>query len=345
MAVGVVMAIFFLLVGLATIRLTPVITGQLGNFVTSTEQFTRDLGAPDPHQSPYMRWNPVVQASPEGQGGVDKFIRDAKPMLDFLGVPANKRAIVDQYVAPYNKQIANYARTFFKSFLGLVAGFGSQLLMLMILTPMLVAYILSDMDRLKRRMASWVPPSIRASTVELASDVSRVFVNYLRGVMIALLLYMAGSATVLTILGAPYSVLLGMLFGCLYLIPYVGALISFSCLFLICGLSGQTNLLFFQTSSSWQFAFFVLIIYAVFDRAFDMLVYPRIVGRSVGLNALVSMFVVVSGGALFGLVGMIVAFPLAGAVKVILDRLMRVTSGVSENLNLPTVPQRHRTSG
>jgi predicted PurR-regulated permease PerM len=59
----------------------------------------------------------------------------------------------------------------------------------------------------------------------------------------------------------------------------------------------------------------------------------------------VSMFVIFSGAALFGLIGMIIAFPLAGAVKVVLDRLIRVTSFSTETLDLPPVPLRHRASG
>jgi predicted PurR-regulated permease PerM len=57
------------------------------------------------------------------------------------------------------------------------------------------------------------------------------------------------------------------------------------------------------------------------------------------------MFVIFSGGALFGLIGMIIAFPLAGAVKVILERLLRVTSVQAETLALPMVPLRHRAAG
>jgi predicted PurR-regulated permease PerM len=70
-------------------------------------------------------------------------------------------------------------------------------------------------------------------------------------------------------------------------------------------------------------------------------VYTRIVGNSVGLHPLVSFFVVFSGAALFGPAGMIMAFPVAGSVKIILDRLLMITSN-SQELSLPSVPLRHR---
>ena len=62
------------------------------------------------------------------------------------------------------------------------------------------------------------------------------------------------------------------------------------------------------------------------------------VGNSVGLSPVVSMFVIFCGGALFGLPGMLIAFPLAGSVKVILDRLLRITSSSPEGLGAPVVP-------
>ncbi|MEJ5169530.1 MAG: AI-2E family transporter, partial [Fimbriimonadales bacterium] len=71
--------------------------------------------------------------------------------------------------------------------------------------------------------------------------------------------------------------------------------------------------------------------------------YPRVVGRSVGLHPLVSMFVILSGGALFGILGMLLAFPIAGSLKVVLDRLLRVTSQTTSAATLPAVPLRHRS--
>ena len=73
-----------------------------------------------------------------------------------------------------------------------------------------------------------------------------------------------------------------------------------------------------------------------------MAIYPKFVGKAVGLDPIVSMFVIFCGGALFGLPGMILAFPVAGCVKVIMDRLLKVTNQVTVELSLPEKPLRHR---
>jgi predicted PurR-regulated permease PerM len=55
------------------------------------------------------------------------------------------------------------------------------------------------------------------------------------------------------------------------------------------------------------------------------------------------MFVIFCGGLLFGLPGMLIAFPLAGSVKIILDRILNVAITSQDSLNLPVVPLRHRS--
>jgi predicted PurR-regulated permease PerM len=151
-------------------------------------------------------------------------------------------------------------------------------------------------------------------------------------------------SVVLGLIGAPFAVLLGVIFGALYLVPYLNVLISGTLLVVVTGLSGKTGGILFHQSNSWSFAFILLLVYVVVHFTYDSMVYPRVVGRAVGLDPVISMFVIFSGGALFGLVGMIIAFPLAGSVKVILDRLIRITSASQDVLTLPTVPLRHRST-
>ena len=51
---------------------------------------------------------------------------------------------------------------------------------------------------------------------------------------------------------------------------------------------------------------------------FDQLLYPRVVGGSVGLHPVVSIFALLSGATLFGIVGMILAVPVAASIQILL---------------------------
>lgn len=344
LAIGLVFLVFFTLLGGLGFWLAPVVSGQLYNSRVAIERLTSQLGVSDPNDNFFIRWNPVVRARPADVSPIDRVFKDWSPVLERIGLPTTRKQFVDTFVTPNQKEINAQIQSFFKGAFGLIPTIGIQLMYLLI-TPLLVAFMLVDMDRLKRRGAMWIPPQIRAETLQLLKDIGQVFENYLRGVTVAILMYMAGGAILLSLLGAPYSVLLGLLFGALYLIPFIGALSSWIILFSVTGFSGKDHILGIGIASPWMAAMIVTLAFVLYDRLFDMMVYPRIVGKAVGLNPIVSMFVVFSGGALFGIAGMLLAFPLAGAVKVILDRVIRVTSQPSEVLDLPAVPLRHRAAG
>jgi len=327
------------------VLLTPVVTQQVSGFRDRIDELTVQLIQPDTSSNFFVRWNPVQKIThPTESDPVERVFESNRDLLDRLSLPSTKREFVRQYIEPQRPQVGKWIQGFFQGFLGAASGIVSQVLVLLFV-PLLVFLMLSNLDQFKRRSITWIPPALRRNALSVMSDIGQVFVSYLRGVTIAVLGYMAFMSVLLTLLGAPYSVLLGVLFGALYLVPYLNVAISGTVLFLVTGLSGRSGDMLMSTSSPWTFAAVLLATYIACHFAFDTLVYPRYVGRAVGLDPVVSMFVIFSGGALFGLVGMIIAFPLAGAVKVILDRLIRITSVSHEGLNLPAVPLRHRGAG
>jgi predicted PurR-regulated permease PerM len=324
------------------IWITPRIGDQLLRFRTKLDEISGQFKEREAESNFFVRWRPDIQAKNSGsKDAVDNFFADNKSTLSKFGLPTTKRAFITQYVDPHKDELSAAVQSFFNGFLRIVSTFASQL-MFLLLTPVLVLLLLLDLEKFKRRSATWIPPSIRAETIDVLDDIGKVFVKYLRGVTTAVLLYIVCASVILTALGAPYSFLLALLFGAVYLIPFLGPLISYCVLFLVTGVSGHEQVLFWSFGSPWTCAVFMTVIYIAYGLTFDQIVYPRVVGKAVGLNPVVSMFVIFSGGALFGLVGMIVAFPLAGSIKVILDRLLKVTTEGQANLGLPATPLRHR---
>jgi len=342
-----VIAVMFIFVG-AIIALGswlgPIVVGQVGNMRNEVDKVATQFLTPRPEDNYFVRWNPEVQAeASQSTNQMDVLFSNYSSTLKKLGLPASRQEFVDKYVEPHRGEIGQRLQSFFASFLG-VLGVAASQLALMLFVPLLMFLILLDMEQFKRKASNWIPPSIRSQAISIMSDIGQVFMKYLRGVTISVLCYMVAMSIVLSILGVPYSILLGVIFGAVYLIPYLNGIICMVTIILVTGLSAKTGDLFLHFSSSWSFGIMMAVIYMGAHLAFDNLVYPRLVGGSVGLHPVVSMFVIFSGGALFGLVGMIIAFPLAGAVKVILERLLRVTSVQADTLGLPAVPLRHRAT-
>ena len=336
------MTVFFGSIIALLVLLTPVVTQQVGGFKDRAEELARTVAQPNPNDNFFMRGIPEVRiANAERQDPIDTYLGRYADLLSQANLPTTKRAIVAQYIEPQRGQIQKTLQGALKSSVGIASGLLSQGLML-IFVPLLVGLILPNAEDLKKRLFGVIPPQLRTSAEGISEDIGDVFSNYLRGVAIAVFGYMAFMAILLSLLGAPYGILLGVLFGALYLVPYLNVAIAATTLFILTGLSGKSDWLMIHFSSSWVYAGVLVAVYAVCHFVFDSIVYPRFVGNAVGLHPILSMFVIFSGGALFGLPGMILAFPVAGSIKVLLDRVIRFTNKTDGELILPEVPLRHR---
>ena len=344
LAIASIFGLFFGSLVALGIWLTPVVSNQVVGFKERIEDVSTGFAQPNEDTNFFVRWNPVViDRATSSKDAVDTFLMTNSATLERLGLPSNKRAIYAQYVEPQRGQINKSLQNFLQGFVGIASTFVSQVLVLLFV-PLLVLLILPNWESLRRKVFALIPPQIRPTTVALLEDIGAVFSSYLRGVSIAVSGYMAFMAILLTVLGAPYGVILGVLFGMVYLIPYLNVILASSVLFGVTMLSGQKAGPIFGFASPFTFALTIVAVFAVCHLVYDNIVYPQLVGRGVGLDPIVSMFVIFSGGALFGLPGMILAFPFAGSVKVVLERLLGVTNRQETTLVLPSIPERHRAS-
>lgn len=148
--------------------------------------------------------------------------------------------------------------------------------------------------------------SLPEKAVERLSYAGRVMVEtydkFLMGqlieaVIIGVLVFVAYSLT-----GLPYAALTGVLAGVLSFIPYIGP-------FAACALGA----IFIFTVSPLQ-ALISIVVFQVVQLIEGNLIYPRVVGQSVGLPSLFTLAAALIGGNLFGLVGMIFFTPIFAVV-------------------------------
>jgi predicted PurR-regulated permease PerM len=347
-AVATVMLTFVLIAAGAIAAIGPQIVRQVGSLATSMSQQVSAFTAESEHSNFFVAWNPKYQIQTPGPTeGVDIWLKGHSKLLQSLDLPASVDQFVNQDVQPHKEEIAAAAKNYFGSFLGFLTGFGSKLV-LILFTPVFTWFILSDLDKFKQGTTRMIPPSIRKDVLGLFQDIGEVFGRYLRGIATVLIYYSVLAAIVLSLLGAPYAILLALLFAIIYLIPMLGPIINIAILVFVTVISGKSSTFFpvVHMSSPLSFAITIAVVYFIIMTMFDQLVYARIVGQSVGLHPVVSFFVIFSGATLFGAIGMILAFPVAGSIKVILDRMLRFTSkdATEDGLRLPTIPLRHQST-
>ncbi len=178
-----------------------------------------------------------------------------------------------------------------------------------LLVTVLAIYLLVDLPRVRRAVYLLAPRSRRPRMVLLTDEIlDRVGGYVLGNVLLSVI------AAVLTIIwalifGIPYAVLQGLLVGLLDLIPIIGSTVGGIVVSLV------------ALTVSLPVALATGAFYAVYRFLEDYLLTPRIMRRTVAVPGLLTVVATVLGGALLGIVGALVAIPVAAALKLLHDEI------------------------
>ena len=136
-----------------------------------------------------------------------------------------------------------------------------------------------------------------------------MFSGYIRGQFIDAIIVGVLSSTALLIAGVPNAIVVGVLAGLGNLIPYVGPLLGFLTLVLVC-----------IPTAVWGKLLVGAVILIAVMLVDSNLINPRLLSSNIKIHPLRVVAALLGGGALGGIVGMIIAVPIAALLKVQLDR-------------------------
>jgi predicted PurR-regulated permease PerM len=186
-----------------------------------------------------------------------------------------------------------------------VLGAAASVVVVLVLT----VYFLAGMPRIKLFLYRLAPHSRRARVILIGDEIFAKVGGYVLGDVLTSLIAGIGTYLWMISFGIPYPALLGLLVALLDLIPVVGSTIGG----LIVSLVALTV--------SVPVALGTLAFYIAYRLAEDYLLVPKIMGRTVKVPAAVTVIAVLVGGALLGLVGALVAIPIAAAIRLLLQEI------------------------
>ncbi len=171
-------------------------------------------------------------------------------------------------------------------------------------------YILSGKEKLgkqaKKLLHAYLPEKAFAKTMKVLALCNHNFAKFISGQCLEAVILGTLFVICMSIFGMPYAVLVGVLIAFTALIPIVGAFIGCAVgAFLILMVSPIKALIF-------------VIMFLVLQQLEGNLIYPKVVGNSVGLPAIWVLVAVSVGGSMFGVVGMLVFIPLMSTVYALL---------------------------
>lgn len=148
------------------------------------------------------------------------------------------------------------------------------------------------------------------TVAEVLFNTKSLIQNYLVGLLIEMVIVATMNSVALLLIGIDYAIMLGVIGSILNLIPYIGGVVAIS-LPMIMALITDTPV----------DAFWVLGAYLLIQLIDNNFLVPKIVASKVKVNALVSVVVVLIGGALWGVAGMFLSIPITAILKVIFDKI------------------------
>jgi predicted PurR-regulated permease PerM len=183
-----------------------------------------------------------------------------------------------------------------------------NILSLVLITPVVSFYLLRDWDQLVHHVDSLLPRSKRETIREQCIIIDRTLAGFVRGQLNVCILLGLYYAILLTLAGLNFGFLIGLATGFLVIFPYVGLLVGM--------LTGLT-IAFFQFSE-WIPVLTVLAVFISGQIIEGNFVTPKLVGDKVGLHPAWIIFAMLSGAALFGFVGVLLAVPIAAMLGVLI---------------------------
>jgi predicted PurR-regulated permease PerM len=202
-------------------------------------------------------------------------------------------------VETFFNQIVQFATTLMAVPLGLASAIVQIFLVFFV-----SLYTLAEAPKMRRFVFSLFPPGRRERVMYVIDEMAGAMGGFVRGTVIIAILVGLLTFIGLTLIGVRFSLVLGLIAGVLELLPYLGPILASVPMLLVALLDSPTQ------------ALVVLVFFVILQQVESNIFVPNIMHSQTEISPLLAMLAIVAGGSLGGLLGALVAIPLAAAFQV-----------------------------
>lgn len=253
---------------------------------------------------------------------VEAYVKQRYPDADIMPQIDAKVQEAKQWLVENLPTLLKWASGRVLSSLGLV-GVGA-------IVTVLTFHFMMVIDAMRHVLVESMPRRHGESIEHINTQINAMLGQFVRGEAIVCVLVGISATVLLTIVrliwGTNYGLIVGCITGVTYAVPYVGPAVSAS----LAGFFGYVT----ATHDPLVACLVSVGAMILVNQSFDVVITPKIVGGKVGLHPLIIMFSVFAGLKLLGVVGMVIATPLAASIKIVLLRWLPI-KGLEEGEALP----------
>lgn len=173
----------------------------------------------------------------------------------------------------------------------------------------LALYLMLDRDRMRGALFALVPRSYHLRMSRVLMNLEIIVGGYMRGQAITSLLMAVFTFAVLTIAGVHNALALALFAGVADVLPYIGALLA-------CGPAALAAL-----AQGTTVALVVLVVLAIYQEFESRVIVPRVYGKVLRLPPAAVMIALLVGGKLLGILGALLALPIAAGIRMVIAEL------------------------
>ncbi len=168
-----------------------------------------------------------------------------------------------------------------------------------------------ESERIKRSFYLILPARHRDTARDLVSDIEEQITNFVTGQLILIAVIGVITYVAYLLIGLPNALILAIFAGLMEAVPMVGPLIGAIPAFII------------AFSISPTMAIWVVVATVIIQQLENNLLVPRVMSRTLGVRPLVTLLALIAFSSLFGVIGALIALPLAAIIQLLLERSIR----------------------
>ena len=200
----------------------------------------------------------------------------------------------------FAKKIENGGDGIFKSVSSVLTGIS-----FFTITMIITFYMTMEEDGPSRLIKAVIPKKFHCFSLKILSKIQKTVGSWLKGQLSLSFIIGALCYIALVIFGVNYAILLALFAGVTEIIPYIGPVL------------GAIPAVLIALTQSPTKGLFVLIIYIVIQQLENNLIVPKVMKKSVGLNPIIVIIVIMIGVKIAGIAGALLAVPFTAVIQVL----------------------------
>lgn len=211
-----------------------------------------------------------------------------------------------------NDQIVTFAQKFSSSAVNWASNListASQIVVAVLIMPFILFYLLRDGQYLNKHITQYLPTMWREPIGTVLSDVNSQLSNYVRGQVTVAIIVAIMFSVMFSIIGLSYPITLGVMAGFLNLIPYLGSFLAMIPAIILGLIAGPIMLIK------------VLVVFMIEQTIEGRFVTPLIIGSSLSIHPITILFVLLTAGQMYGVLGVLLGIPIYASIKVLVKAI------------------------